>query len=203
MPYDYYSRLSPRMKAIYRRSAQITQITLPDAPALAAVARELERALGQEPGRAQRQVVGSAVLDFCRLLCQQLQVGPVEIRVESRRPSSASEELFALYIREEGKPPRIQIWMHTAKKRKVVAFRTFLRTLVHELLHHLDYALLDLPDSLHTEGFFKRESSLVRQVLPAVRPAGEAKAPPPKPAARKARSGRGEGQLGLPFGERS
>ena len=44
-------------------------------------------------------------------------------------------------------------------------FRTFLRTLLHELCHHLDYELLDLDDSFHTEGFFKRESSLFKQLV--------------------------------------
>jgi hypothetical protein len=33
-------------------------------------------------------------------------------------------------------------------------------------VHHLDYTLLRLPDSFHTEGFFKRESSLFRQLVP-------------------------------------
>jgi len=49
----------------------------------------------------------------------------------------------------------------------VVKFRTFLRTLLHELGHHLDYEMLGLPDSFHTEGFYKRESSLLRQLLGA------------------------------------
>jgi hypothetical protein len=56
--------------------------------------------------------------------------------------------------------------MRTAHHRRVVAFRTFLRTLLHELGHHLDYELLKLADSFHTEGFFKRESSLFKQLVP-------------------------------------
>jgi DinB superfamily len=47
----------------------------------------------------------------------------------------------------------------------VVAFRTYLRTLLHEVGHHLDYALLRLRDSYHTEGFYKRESSLFHQLV--------------------------------------
>jgi hypothetical protein len=46
-----------------------------------------------------------------------------------------------------------------------VKFRTFLRTFVHELVHHLDVTGLGLPDSFHAAGFFRRESSLVRQLL--------------------------------------
>jgi hypothetical protein len=40
-----------------------------------------------------------------------------------------------------------------------------LRTLLHELNHHLDYEVLKLEDSFHTEGFFKRESSLFKQLV--------------------------------------
>jgi hypothetical protein len=61
----------------------------------------------------------------------------------------------------------IRIWMRTAQHKRVVAFRTFVRTLVHELCHHLDYELLKLDDSFHTEGFFRRESSLFKQLVPA------------------------------------
>ena len=56
--------------------------------------------------------------------------------------------------------------MRTAQRKQVVAFKTFLRTLLHEIGHHLDYELLELEDSLHTEGFYKRESSLFRQLVP-------------------------------------
>jgi hypothetical protein len=56
--------------------------------------------------------------------------------------------------------------MRTARQRRVVAFRTFLRTLLHELCHHLDYQHLRLADSFHTEGFYKRESSLFHQLVP-------------------------------------
>jgi hypothetical protein len=41
------------------------------------------------------------------------------------------------------------------------------RARLHELCHHLDYELLRLPDSFHTDGFFRRESSLLRQLVPA------------------------------------
>jgi hypothetical protein len=59
--------------------------------------------------------------------------------------------------------------MRTAQHKRTVAFRTFLRTLLHELCHHLDYELLKLEDSFHTEGFFKRESSLFKQLVAAER----------------------------------
>jgi hypothetical protein len=93
--------------------------------------------------------------------------------------------------------------MRTAQRRQVVAFKTFLRTLLHEIVHHLDYELLELEDSLHTEGFYKRESSLFHRLVPdpeaydAARADGRERAahvPPEvtggrKPAARRAAAG--------------
>ena len=48
---------------------------------------------------------------------------------------------------------------------QVVKFRTFLRTLVHEVCHHLDYEHFNLAESFHTEGFYARESALMRELL--------------------------------------
>jgi hypothetical protein len=60
--------------------------------------------------------------------------------------------------------------MRTAQKKNVVAFKTFLRTLIHELCHHLDYELFALDDTFHTEGFYKRESTLVAGLLAQLPP---------------------------------
>jgi hypothetical protein len=54
--------------------------------------------------------------------------------------------------------------MRTVARKQVVAFRTFLRTVLHELCHHLDYELYGLPETFHTQGFYKRESSLYLQI---------------------------------------
>jgi hypothetical protein len=59
----------------------------------------------------------------------------------------------------------------------VVAFRTFLRTLLHEFCHHLDYTLLGLQDSFHTEGFFRRESGLFSQLVGENSPSAPARKP--------------------------
>ena len=55
--------------------------------------------------------------------------------------------------------------MRTARQKRVVAFRTFLRTLLHEVGHHLDYTRLGLGDSFHTQGFYARESHLFHQLV--------------------------------------
>jgi len=86
----------------------------------------------------------------------------------ARRPSGDYGELHGLYEPEEGRArARITVWMRTASRRQVVAFKTFLRTLTHELCHHLDYELFALEETFHTEGFYKRESSLANALLAA------------------------------------
>ena len=82
------------------------------------------------------------------------------------RPSKSWGELHGLYTPAgQGGVACVTLWMRTAQRHQAVKFRTFLRTLLHELGHHLDYELLGLRDSFHTEGFYKRESSLLHQLL--------------------------------------
>jgi hypothetical protein len=113
----------------------------------------------------QRAAVQQATDRLVRGLTDALGVPPVRVEVLAARPHAKWGELHGLYTAERGTTPKIQLWMRTAKQRRVVAFRTFLRTLLHEVGHHLDYALLGLRDSYHTEGFYKRESSLFKQLV--------------------------------------
>jgi hypothetical protein len=123
----------------------------------------LREALSQE----RRKAVEAAASNICAGVTRMLDLPPVRIQVLAVRPSRNWGELHGLYtLAERDREARIQLWMRTARHKRVVAFRTFLRTLLHELLHHLDYTHLELPDSFHTEGFFKRESSLFRQLVP-------------------------------------
>jgi hypothetical protein len=89
------------------------------------------------------------------------------VRVLERRPANSSGELQGLYEPDEvtGGVAHISVWMRTAQKVQVVKFRTFLRTLVHEVVHHLDYELYKLPETFHTQGFYARESALMRELL--------------------------------------
>jgi hypothetical protein len=100
-----------------------------------------------------------------RGLLEMLTLPPVRVEVLAARPHARWGELHGLYTAERGRTPKIQLWMRTAKQKRVVAFRTYLRTLLHEVGHHIDYTGLRLQDSYHTEGFYKRESSLFHQLV--------------------------------------
>lgn len=162
MPYAYYARLRPRQKAIYRRSDEVATLELPAPEALRPLVAALEAALRTEHAPTTQR----AAQAFCTELLASLKVPPVRVKVLSRRPSTTTSELHGLYEPGERRALAvITVWMRTAQHKRVVAFRTFLRTLLHELCHHLDYELLKLEDSFHTEGFFKRESSLFKQLV--------------------------------------
>lgn len=174
MPFPYYARLSARDKKTYRASDAIATIALPDAEGLRPVVVELERALAAED----RHSVEATCRRIVDGICTRLAVPAVRVRVLAARPSGDFGELHGLY-EPEPPPARITLWMRTAARRRVVAFRSFLRTLVHELLHHLDYELFRFEETFHTEGFFQRESSLARQLL------GEPPAGTPERRARR------------------
>ncbi len=162
MPFAYYDRLSPARQRIYRKSDAIRRVALPRPDSLVALARAVEPALATGDPRA-AQAACQALVDA---LNAQLATPPVRARVLARRPSDAGGELHGLYEPEEdGRPARASVWMRTAARDDVVRFRTFLRTLVHEMCHHFDYELYGLAETFHTEGFYARESALVREIL--------------------------------------
>jgi hypothetical protein len=176
--FGYYSRLSAKQKATYRKSDELDAVAVPDVVALVPLVGELEAALSSGKRLATAKAASSLVLALCR----QLGVPAVSVTVRTVRPEIRGGELHGLYTFAKGTTPTIEVWMKTVAHERVVRFRTFLRTLLHEVMHHLDVTLLGLDDSFHTEGFFRRESSLMRQLLP--RPPAKkksAKLPTPRP----------------------
>jgi len=162
MPFAYYRRLSPARQAIYRRSDSISTFRLLRPEALQPKVPELASALEEEDRRG-AEVIAQRLADG---ILRQLQAPPVQVLVRDVRPHNDYGELHGLY--EPSDPPyssRVTLWMRTAQRAKIVAFRTFLRTLLHELCHHLDYEVLELEETFHTEGFYKRESSLFHQLV--------------------------------------
>ncbi len=161
-PYSYYDRLTSRQKATYRRSDEVTEVALRDLDGLRRMADGVRAALGSD----RPAVVQASLQRLCDALVKDLRVSPVEVRVLAKRPRRHASELHGLYVKAPGALAVISVWMRTAQHKKVVTYRTFLRTFLHEVGHHLDLEKLRLPDTFHTGGFFKRESSLVRQLVP-------------------------------------
>ena len=162
MPFPYYDRLSATRKRIYRKSDGIESLGLPPGLELGAMATAIGDGLKQED-RLLTQRACQALIDA---LVAGYHVPAVRVKVLAKRPSVEYGELHGLYEPEDGASPiRITVWMRTAQRKQVVAFKTFFRTLLHEFCHHLDYEMFLLEETFHTEGFYKRESTLVNALL--------------------------------------
>ena len=172
--FSYFERLSAADKRIYLRSDALREVAIPDPASLRPLVVELEAAL--EAGKRVRTAKAANALT--RALCTQLRAPPVRVRVREVRPSWESGELHGLYTfgQGDGDPPEIEVWMRTAAHKRVVKFRTFLRTLLHEVVHHLDATLYEMKESFHTQGFFARESHLFRQLMAETETEAEAEA---------------------------
>jgi len=160
--FAYYQRLNKTQRRIYDASDAVTALRLQRPVPMRPLVHHVNSAL-QSGDRREVERTSRALIEA---LCSALDVQRARVVVRAVRPTDDTGELHGLYT-----PPRgrrlacIEVWMRTAQRRNVVAFRTFLRTLLHELGHHLDIELLGLADSYHTEGFYKRESSLFKQLV--------------------------------------
>ena len=162
MPFAYYSKLSRARQQTYRQSDAIDTLDLPGGVAAGMRVARIRASLSRED-RAAAQAACQELLDA---LVAGYRVPKIRARVLAKRPADDDGELHGLYEPDDADiPARITVWMRTAARRDIVAFKTFLRTLIHELCHHLDYELFKMPETFHTEGFYKRESSLVNALL--------------------------------------
>ena len=160
---NWRARLTPFQQRIYDRSTALTTIEFDPTPQLSAAVKTLPEALAA----AEQVRVATLSQTIVNHICRRLGVRTVQVRVHGIRPSNRRGELHGLYTQYSGgsKNDSIQVWMRTAKRQQTVAFRTFLRTLLHEICHHLDYTYFHFRESYHTEGFFQRESSLFRALV--------------------------------------
>jgi hypothetical protein len=164
VPFAYYNRLTSAQQRIYRTSDAIESIALPPGVSPGVDVAAMRAAL-EADDRAVVERCGQRIVDT---LTAGYHVSPIRLRVLAQRPADDYGELHGLYEPEEGRTPaRISVWMRTARKRQVVAFKSFLRTLCHEVCHHLDYELFALEETFHTDGFYRRESSLANAMLAA------------------------------------
>jgi hypothetical protein len=150
MVFAYYKKLSRQNQAIYRKSDAKETIHLSKPELFYDHICTLQEGLEL----ADRRMTENTANSLLNAMAVHIAAPDMHIRVLSSRPSNDEEELHGLYEPVElDKKARITVWMRTAKHKKVVAFRSFLRTLLHEFCHHLDYEYFLFEDSFHTQGF--------------------------------------------------
>lgn len=168
MAFADYQRFNKSQKRIAKKSDELKPLLLEVDVNYLKILDELKAQLSQ----GNVAYVERSSQHLVDTICEPLKIGNMRIssaRVHAleRRPYDNWGELHGLYepVDETRIRARLYVWMRTAKRQQIVAFKTYLRTLVHELCHHLDYEYYQLEDSLHTRGFYRRESHLVKQLI--------------------------------------
>jgi hypothetical protein len=169
----YFYRLPARAQRIWLKSDSIDRFDLVPDLAIFSLTKSLMVAL---PSGAPL-IVERTAQALADRICRLMGIRGVRIEVRGVRPHNTRGELHGIFYprgpSSSPSEPLIILWMRTAQRHDVVKPKTFLRTLMHELGHYLDYALLRLQESFHTTGFFRRESFLVKILSPAQEPATE------------------------------
>jgi hypothetical protein len=158
-----FGRRSPT-DSTYRRSQARTGLPVaPDVVARGLVMSILEA--GDEP--AQRRRPGQLLLDTldqlaglppCTLV---LADRPQVHQHDGRRLQSKTYGYYRCRFNEGAvTDARIRIYHRTAVRQQVITTKVFLNTLLHEWVHHFDFAGLRLPRSPHTAGFYARLRAL-------------------------------------------
>jgi len=110
-------------------------------------------------------------------ICMDLGVVAVPVKFQGKQPSKnngkrLTQKIGGVYKRRmwsQGKievdtEEIIQVYKYTAVRKKQVAPKTAINTLLHELNHHIDYQIIGLVKSIHSSGFYARLQHL-QQIL--------------------------------------
>jgi hypothetical protein len=160
--FAYYEGLSRAEKRAYDDSDRRRTVPLRAPAACKGALADIERGLLADD----REIVEVATRALVAELVAQTDAPPVVVHVLAVRPSDDDGELHGFYEMDDDTGLcELKVWMRTAAKKKPVALRSYVRTVLHELCHHLDFARDQLDHSFHTHGFFARESDLARQIL--------------------------------------
>lgn len=117
--------------------------------------KEYKSLLESSESRIERQKNAQELIDY---LCEKFKIAKAKVVVTERsQPQRRTAKILGTYtpVRE-----LITIYNKTAVKKQTVSIKTFANTLIHEFMHHYDLTYLNMKETLHTAGFYKRISDL-------------------------------------------
>ena len=127
--------------------------------------RELTGRLIASTSAHEREALGQKLLDN---ICRALKISRTRLRVsDERQPhklrgGKLAYKLYGVYYCENAV---IEIANLTSIREQVVAGKTFLDTLIHELMHHIDRKFLRIPSTPHSPGFYARIEDLKAKLM--------------------------------------
>lgn len=96
----------------------------------------------------------------------------IKIYTGGKRIANQNRQILGVHrTRDQGKKTQrssISVYSRTAKRHQYVKPKTFIRTLVHELIHHYDRYELKLTHEYHTRGFYKRVTTIYNQLKTSI-----------------------------------
>jgi hypothetical protein len=100
------------------------------------------------------------------MICKSLRINNLPIKLKGARPQSSRGTTHGSYTRNISKKTfYITLYGITPKTKKIVAAKTLIKTLIHEIMHHYDFEKLKMNSSNHTTGFYKRISTLEKMIF--------------------------------------
>lgn len=91
-------------------------------------------------------------------LCKRYHITPPQIKIiDTNQPHNNKTHKCGDYSVNKCV---IRIWNRTAKIGKEVSIKQYISTLLHEFMHHYDYQVLHLSQSIHSRGFYLRLNDL-------------------------------------------
>ncbi len=149
-----------RPDATYRRSQ--TEIALPVKPS--PIARGLAIGiLNSSEDHSERRRLGQLLIDELGTIanlvpCDLVVANRAQVHAHNgQRLTMKTYGYYRCTFADKGvASARIRIYHKTAVRQQVITTKVFLNTLLHEWVHHYDFAGLRLPRSPHTAGFYTR-----------------------------------------------
>jgi hypothetical protein len=154
-----FGRRSGADATYWRSQAAVGVPVLPGA-----VARGLAlRLLNAGDDARERRRIGQMLLDELSreaglIRCEVVVANRAQVHEhDGRRVQSRTYGYYRCWFNEgEVSRARIRIYHRTAVRQQVISAKVFLNTLLHEWVHHYDFAGLRLDRSPHTTGFYTR-----------------------------------------------
>lgn len=127
--------------------------------------RELTGKLIASTTAKEREALGQKLLDE---ICRSLKIPRAHLRVFAERQphklrgGKLAYKLYGVYRCDSAV---IEIANLTSIRKQVVAGKTFLDTLIHELMHHIDRKFLRIPSTPHSPGFYARIEDMKTKLM--------------------------------------
>lgn len=113
---------------------------------------------GDNSSYAIRRPIAQSLIDY---LCDKFKVSRLNVVVSDRcRPNKGRSQTYGYYQRINGCGSVIVVYNRSSHRGHITSIKSFYDTLLHEFMHHYDFEVLKLDNSLHTSGFFQRIGDL-------------------------------------------